>query len=204
MKRSFLLPFLLLPLAGCGSILTTKTPAPVYYQPEHEPARVDCGKGFDRGVRVWELSAAHPYNRPEMVVTMPGGEVRFSSAYQWVASPGAMVADELARDLGTGNLFPLVVSGDNPLVVPLDLTGRVDRFAWVQENGAHAALTVETSLVEIGVSRKVLFRKVYDLRSGDFARDNSALFARAMGGLMARLSEELRRDLCQAAAGEPR
>lgn len=202
MKIRFLFPILTAILAtGCGSLLTTKVPAPVYYQPEYQTATVACKASFHQGVRVWEFSAASPYNHQEMVVLLPEGKVQFSSSYQWVATPGTMVAQQLAQDLSAGDLFPMVVTGDNPLQVPLSLTGRVDLYAWKREGGqSRAVLKVEMSLVDTGAEREVLFHRIYELRSKPFARDDSALFAQAMGELMGRLSERFRTDLCRKAA----
>ncbi|MEJ2031941.1 MAG: ABC-type transport auxiliary lipoprotein family protein [Deltaproteobacteria bacterium] len=202
MKIRFLFPILTAILVtGCGSLLTSKVPAPVYYQPEYQAAPVACKPSFNQGVRVWEFSAGSPYNHQEMVVLLPEGKVQFSSSYQWVATPGTMVAQQLARDLSAGDLFPMVVTGDNPLQVPLSLTGRVDLYAWKREGGqSRAVLKVEMSLVDTGAEQEVLFHRIYELQSKPFAKDDSAVFARAMGELMGRLSTRFRTDLCRKAA----
>ena len=188
-------------LAGCSSILTSEKPAPVYYQIEYEAAPVDCEHSFNQQVWVWEFSAASPFNRAEMVVVQPGGEVRFSDAYQWVASPGVMLAEHLARDLSTGELFPLVVTGTRPGIIPLELSGRVYRWAWEEEGEvSRAVLKIELSLIETGAEREVVFHRMYNLRSQAFDKDNSVLFAQAMGDLVGRLSGNIRRDLCRVAA----
>ncbi len=202
MKR---LPLTLLAAAllvtGCSSILTSKAPAPVYYQIDYKGAATDCPHGFGKGVQVWDFSAASPFDRPEMVALQPGGEVQYSEAYQWVTTPGSMLAQHLATDLGAGRLFSLVVTSDSRLNPQLKLTGRVHRFAWKQEGKvSRAVLEVETSLLDTGKQRRVLFHDTYALQSTAFEGDDSALFARVMGDLVKRFSQQFQHDLCQAAA----
>lgn len=204
MKLRFLLPVLSLALllpAGCSSLITSKVPAPVYYQPEYKATPVPCKVSFNQGLRVWKFSTASPYDQTDMVVTLPQGKAQFSGTYQWVASPGSMVAQDLARDLSAGDLFPLVVIGNNPIEVPLELTGRVYRFAWMKKGKtARAELEVEMSLVDSD-AHEVLFHQIYNFQGASFATgaDDSAQFAKAMGALIGRLSEQFRRDLCRAA-----
>lgn len=199
MKR-LALSLVVLFLAGCSSLLTTEAPAPVYYEPQYDVSPVSCAASFRGVLRVWEFSAASPFGRPEMVVVKPDGEVLFSGTYQWVSSPGVLVAEQLTRDLSAGGLFPLVVTGDSPLSASLSLTGRVDRFAWEKDGEAsRAVLKVETSLVESGAGRRILFHHIYEMKSPPFSGSDSAVFARAMGGLMGRFSERFRKDLCAVA-----
>ncbi len=203
MKR-LALPLAVLFLAGCSSLLTTEAPAPVYYEPQYDVSPVSCPASFRGVLRVWDFSAASPFGRPEMVVLKAGGEVQYSGTYQWVSSPGVLVAEDLTRDLSAGGLFPLVVTGDSPLSASLSLSGRVDRFAWERKGDAsRAVLKVETSLVESGSGKHVLFHHIYDMSSPPFQGSDAALFARAMGELMGRFSERFRKDLCAAAVRGP-
>jgi ABC-type uncharacterized transport system auxiliary subunit len=183
-------------LTACSSLLLSTTAPPVYYQLQYAPEEVECARGFDQGVRVWDFSTAHPFDRTDMVVVKGRGEVLYSSSYQWVANPGTMVAQDLLRDLTLGALFPQVVSGESPLTVPLELTGRVFVFGWEKSGPqARAVLQVEVSLTDT-TAQKVLFRRTYTLESQPFKEDTSSEFARAMDGLAGEFSGRLRRDLC--------
>ena len=198
--------FTLMPalLAGCASLIFPSGKAPVYYQLDYQSPLVRCSRAFHQGVRVWKFVTSSPYDRTEMVVLQPDGQVRFSSGFQWVASPGTLVAESLQQDLTASALFPQVVSPDNPTVVPLELTGHVFVYAWERGGLASwAALSVEVSLVNTRTPRKVIFRREYSLKSGPFVEDTSAAFARAMSALVSQFSEKLQRDLCAARATSP-
>ena len=200
MRRIVLSPLLILLLSGCSSLLTTRLAAPVYYQLDYAPAPVACGHSFADGVRVMDFTTATPFDRPEMVATGRGGKVRYSSGFQWVDTPGRMLAEDLERDLSAGSLFPLVAGGNTSLNLPLELTGRVFRFAWLKQGeDFRAELRVEVRLLATGPPLRVLFHRTYELKGPVRRKGGSALFAAGMSALTGRLSEQLRRDLCAAA-----
>jgi ABC-type uncharacterized transport system auxiliary subunit len=184
--------------AGCGGKLFPKSKPPVYYQLDYQAAPAHCQHAFQKGLRVWRFADSSTYQRTEMVVLQPQGNVTFSSAFQWVARPGVMVADNLQRDLTVSRLFPQVVSGTDPVTVPLELTGRVFVFAWERGGGvSRAALQVEVSLIDTDKPRHVVFRQQYDLRSQPLGEDSSSAFARGMSALMKQFSERFQQDLCR-------
>jgi len=186
-------------MAGCSSIFPRSAP-PVYYQLEYPPPVVHCRQAFTKGLRVWQFTSSSPYRRTEMVVLKPDGKVLFSSAFQWVANPGTMVAESLQHDLTAGRLFPQVVSANDPAAAPLELSGRVFVFAWERAGTvSRAALQVEVSLVDTEEPRQVVFRREYDLCSQPFADNSSHAFARAMSELMREFSARFQQDLCTAA-----
>ena len=202
MGRLPLLFLLLLPLSGCSSLLTTRLPAPVYYQLDYTPAPLACPQSFSGGLRVSDFATAIPFDRPEMVAIRPAGEVRFSIAFQWIDTPGRMLAGTIERDLSAGTLFPAVFGAGAPVSVPLELTGRVMRFGWLQQGGnSRGVLQVEVSLIAAGASPRVLFHSGYDLQGPPQGQNRPALFAESMSGLAGRFSQQLRRDLCAAAGG---
>jgi ABC-type uncharacterized transport system auxiliary subunit len=185
--------------AGCGGALFPKAKPPVYYQLDYQPAPVHCRQAFPKGVRVWKFTDSSPYRRTEMVVLEPQGKVAFSSAFQWVANPGTLVADSLQRDLTLSRLFPQVVSANDPAAAPLELSGHVFVFAWERAGAvSRAALQVEVSLIDTEAPRRVLFRRGYDLTSPPLGEDSSSAFASAMSEVMRQFSEKFRQDLCTA------
>jgi ABC-type uncharacterized transport system auxiliary subunit len=114
----------LLSLGGCSSLIFPSSSPPVYYQLDAAPTAVNCPNPFHKSIRLWKFGAASPYDRREMVVVQNGREVSISSAFQWVASPAAMLGNVLYRDLSMGGLFPQVVTANDPVNVPFDMTGR--------------------------------------------------------------------------------
>jgi ABC-type uncharacterized transport system auxiliary subunit len=184
-------------VTSCSSILLSKSVPPDFYQLEYDPVAVSCPHAFDEGARVWTFTGSSPFDQTDMVVVKPSDRVVYSSSYQWVASPGTMIADSLFRDLSLGNLFPQVVSADSPTMVPLELTGHVFNFAWEQkESEAGAVLRVKLSLTRTGASPEVIYRKDYELRSRPFLEQDPAVFAKAMSSLVRQLSQEIQQDLC--------
>ncbi|MEJ2070110.1 MAG: ABC-type transport auxiliary lipoprotein family protein [Syntrophobacterales bacterium] len=190
-------------LVGC-SIFPRAAP-PIYYQLEYQPPLAQCRQGFKKGVRVWKFTASSPYGRTEMVVLKPNGHVSFSSAFQWVASPGTLVSENLLHDLTSSRLFPQVVSANDPTMAPLELSGRVFVFAWERTGAVSwAVLQVEVSLIDTDKPRRVILRREYDFRSQPLAEDTSYAFARAMSELMSNFSEKFQEDLCTAIGSHPK
>ena len=198
MKRFWIFLMLtLIPVAGCSSLLLPKSPPPVYYRLEYKSVGVKCAKSFTGGLRVWDFITSSPFDQSDMVVIDHGQQVSFSGSFQWITSPGTMVAESLLRDLNEGSLFPQVVSGDSPIEVPLALTGHVFTFAWMRQGStARAMLQVEVSLSATGPTNRLIFRRIYELISVPFTEDTAAAFARAMSGIVSQFSQQLQRDLC--------
>lgn len=187
----------LIPVTGCSSLLLPKSPPPVYYRLEYKSVGVKCAKSFTGGLRVWDFITSSPFDQSDMVVIDHGQQVSFSGSFQWITSPGTMVAESLLRDLNEGSLFPQVVSGDSPIDVPLALTGHVFTFAWMRQgSNARAMLQVEVSLSATGPTNRLIFRRIYELISVPFTEDTAAAFARAMSGIVSQFSQQLQRDLC--------
>ncbi len=187
-------------LGGCASIFP-KAASKSYYDLKYAPEGVRCAESYPSPVEVWSFGAAAPYDRTDMVV-VDGRQVSFSNDHQWVDRPGALVADALMRDLGGGDLFPLVVSPRDPAGAPLQLTGTLYRFAWDKEGGsARARLEADVVLRSTGDGARILLHRRYDVDSPPQAStDDASAFARAMSGAVARLSDLVRRDLCAATA----
>jgi ABC-type uncharacterized transport system auxiliary subunit len=197
--RWWVLGLVALWLAGCGGKLLPKSKPPVYYQLDYQATPLHCGQALQKGLRVWRFADSSTYQRTEMVVIQSQGKVAFSSAFQWVANPGTLVADSLQRDLTLSRLFPQVVSANDPAAAPLELSGHVFVFAWERAGAvSRAALQVEVSLIDTEAPRRVLFRRGYDLTSPPLGEDSSSAFASAMSEVMRQFSEKFRQDLCTA------
>ncbi len=127
--------------------------------------------------------------------------VRFSSQYAWVAQPGKMVADWLARDLSQTNLFPSVMTAGEHFAGSYELGGHLFVFAWQrQQDRGQAVLEAEMTLVENRPpgGRQIVMRKPYRLVSELVEKNDAEAFARAMSQLLADFSAALQNDLCGA------
>ncbi len=202
---SFALAGLLLP--GCSSLLFKSTPAPLYFQLDYPPVTVECPQGFKKGVKILEFSVSSPYDQTNMVVIEKGQRVSYSSSYQWVTSPGRLIADSLLRDLNAGRLFPQAAASNSPVMTPLEMTGHVFNFSWEKMNSEYRArLHIELSLTDTtgtSAERSVVMRKNYQLTSEPYRENSPDNFAKAMGSAMAQFSKELQGDLCRQAGAAP-
>jgi ABC-type uncharacterized transport system auxiliary subunit len=191
---------LLVSVSGCAGILSTSAPSSLYqlhYQQQSRP----CAHAFPASVRIWPMEASPPYDQEALVVLVDHSRVRFSSQYVWVAQPGKMVADWLARDLSQSNLFPSVMTAGEHSNSSYELGGRLFVFAWRQQNDqGQAVLEAEMTLVENRPpgSRQIVMRKPYRLASELAERNDAEAFARAMSQLLADFSAVLQHDLCGA------
>ncbi len=196
---SFILFLVALSVAGCSSLIFPSSSPPVYYQLDHKTSTIPCPAKFAESVRMWRFGAASPYDHRDMVVIRDGREISVSHAFLWVAPPGAMISDILFRDLSKSGLFPQVVTANDPVQVPLDMTGRIEVFAWEREGDvSRAVLELEVSMTENVSAAGPLFHKSYSFKSEPVSGEgSSADFARAMNSLVENLSVRLGGDLCR-------
>ncbi len=184
---------------ACSPILPVSEP-PLYHRLAYETEAVECNGSFPDGVRVWRFSEASPFDRSEMAVLEPGGEVVFSSAHRWVSTPGVLVAEALIRDLVRDRTFPRVVSGNDPAAVAYEITGRVYEFGWRKGEGSgRAVLEAEVRLVRKQGTPEVLTRRLHEVVSEPLDGNAAGSFTSAMSEAMRRFSRQVRRDLCDAA-----
>lgn len=179
------------------------SPPPRFYVLEYTPSIVPCARTIPKTLRVWDFTNSSPFERREMVVAASGNEVSFSNKFQWVSSPGTMIAQCLFRDLGRANLFSQVVFSDNPVNAPLKLTGHIFEFAWKRSGGtARALLRLEIGISDVSARAKPIFERSYELESRPFSDDSSESFAKAMSGLVSDLSKKLQVDICSSEESE--
>lgn len=188
-------------LPGCSSILFKTSKAPELYQAPYTPYAISCPGRFNQGVRVWEFSAAAPFDRPGMVVQEGNQQVLLSRENQWLATPGAILTEHLYQDLIQGSLFPEVATGATPRVPPLTLTGRIFDFAWNKAGVmSRAELKVEATLAGNAPGESIVyFHKVYTLTGDHMAQNSPQAFAETMGKLLGDFSQRLQSDLCTLA-----
>jgi len=195
---------LLISLAmGCSSMILPEAEPPTFYQLQYSTEPMACDQTFNGSLLIWGFGTAAPYNRTQIVVTAANGTVRFSRKHQWVALPGALIAQMLKRDLSRGNLFPMVVTDQLNVETAYELNGRLLTFgAEKTASGWTAELTAEVSLSSKGQER-LLFQELYVLHSEPFTQTDPMRFVQAMNRLAAKLSRRLRQDLCCMATDSP-
>ncbi len=196
--RSFALAsLLLLSVTGCLGRLTTGQP-PVYFELSYERTAPQCTGARQGALRIWPFSASAPYDREEMIILKPSRKVRFSPHFRWIASPGAMIADKLTRDLAGSSPFAQVVAAANASAFGVQMSGHVHEFVWedLGNENHQARLDVQISVWSEEPERHVLLQKHYRLASDRFRSGSAEQFAEVMSRLVAELSTRLREDLC--------
>ena len=181
----------------CGCSMFSKATPPDYYQLDYGFQATTCARPFQGAVRVWPFSASAPFDREQLIVVAPSGNVRISSHYNWVGPPGNMVADKLTRDLALGKVFQDAVPIGNSMPAAYEMSGQIYRFA-LEENGSppRAILDLEITLWQEKPSRLLLFRKHYHYLSPPLPGSDPSEYARSTAGLVSQLSVDLRNDIC--------
>ncbi len=190
--------------SGCSAILSRPAPSSLY-QLHYRARSGPCAAAFPASVRIWPLEASPPYDQEALVVLADDARVRFSSQYSWVALPGKMVSDWLARDMSQARLFPSVMTAGEHFAVSYDLGGHLFVFAWQRRQDRwQAVLEAEITLVENrpAQERRIVLRKPYRLVGESVAENDAEAFARAMSQLVGDFSATLQQDLCAVAVGD--
>ncbi|MGC9196682.1 MAG: ABC-type transport auxiliary lipoprotein family protein [Syntrophobacteraceae bacterium] len=188
--------FCVLLFSGCLQALYPKTGPPQYYRIDYPFQPLLCAKPFPATARIGPFTASAPYDREQMILSAPGREVDFSSHYQWIAPAADMIANDLLRDLTIGKVFEnAAVAGSN---VPATYSMSAEIYRFDLEKGgrsSRALLDLEITLWR-EKPRRIVFRKHFHYQSPPLASKGPSEFAAAMSGLVARLSMDLRNDLC--------
>lgn len=192
----FLALFCALLLSGCLQALYPRTKPPQYYRIDYPFRPSLCGKPFPATVRIGPFTASPPYDREQMVLCAPGREVDFSSHYQWIAPAADMIANDLMRDLSIGKVFENAVPAGSSVPATYRMSAEIYRFDLEKgRTSSRALLDLEITLWRVK-PRRIVFRKHFHYQSPPLASNGPSEFAAAMSDLVARLSMDLRNDLC--------
>jgi ABC-type uncharacterized transport system auxiliary subunit len=183
-------------LSGCLHSLYPKSAPPQYYRIDYPFQPAKCARPFPATVRLSTFTGSAPYDREQMIATSPDLQVQFSSHYQWIAPPADMVANDLMRDLSIGKVFETVAPAGGSMPAAYGMSGQIYRFD-LEKSGASssALLDLEITLWR-EKPRTLIFRRHFHYQSPPLTSDGPGEFAAAMSQLVARLSMDLRNDLC--------
>lgn len=121
---------------------------------------------------------------------------------RWVANPGNLIADALARDFAEDGGFRVVQTSRAPLVSDYKLSGEIEEFEEQIEAGrCYANLRLRILVVSLRASHSepVALRRSYADRQESQCGDGASLAA-AMSTTMNRISGAIRDDVHQAVA----
>lgn len=197
-NRKLLMMFMLIPglLYGCAGSLIPKSPPLQYYQPEYVYRRVEvpCGDFKDKILRVWDFNAKPPFDGTEMVVKSDGPEVAVSKSYQWIDSPGSLVAEWIRKDIDRDGMFggayeTLEVNRE----IDFELGGTVEHWSLVKtDKGYIASIEITVTVWCKKPKPFIIFKKHYSMKSSNSITRDPETFARALSELIKELSYEFR------------
>jgi ABC-type uncharacterized transport system auxiliary subunit len=188
--------FCVLLFSGCLQSLYPRTRPPQYYRIDYPFQPSLCNRPFPETVRIGPFAASAPYDGEQMILSAPGRKVDLSSHYQWIAPAADMVANDLLRDLSIGKVFESAVPAGSSVPAAYGMSAELYRFD-LKKDGAssRALLDLEITLWR-EKPRRIVFQKHFHYQSPPLASSGPSAFAAAMSDLVARLSLDLRNELC--------
>jgi ABC-type uncharacterized transport system auxiliary subunit len=177
-------------LGGCfGS-----TPQPVQYTLEPNVTPAADYRPRPLTLLVHRFDTALAIDRVELVYRPKGHELRTYDLHRWVARPGRMVSEAIARHLEQARLFATVTSRPTEGRADLELRGVVLALEELSQGPWRARLAVEMTLTEIDTGRVVwehgfdVVRAVAPERADAVVATLVAIF----GDELARMTQSLR------------
>lgn len=202
MSRSWL-AILVLGVAGCLRVATA-VPTVTEYRLDYAPPPL-AAEALPVVLRLGPLGAAAIYDREAIVYREGDYATGTYSYHRWIAPPGRMLADLLARDLAASGLYRAVQRG--VAASDYDLGGEIEEFAERVAAGACSAqLRLRFSLVRArpGPGAPVLLQKSYAAEepcAGTTVDDFVAAMSRAVSGVSQAVQQDVRAAIAADRAG---
>jgi ABC-type uncharacterized transport system auxiliary subunit len=114
-------------------------------------------------VRVAPFSTAPAYDRLGFIYREGPYDLGVDSYNSWITAPGAMIAELIARDLGSARVAVAVLQGASALTPDYELSGRVEELDEVDDGGCQAQLRVRVLLTRVAAAgpRGPVFEEVF-------------------------------------------
>jgi ABC-type uncharacterized transport system auxiliary subunit len=196
--RRILPALLCLALLACGQ----RPPLIRQYVIEYAPPATPALAKIDETLQIDEFDVAQAFNTTAMVYR-PNPLERATYHYSsWRVNPGYMVTDYLARDFRQAGIFKAVFSRGTTGRGRFVVDGGVEEIQELNDpDGWKAALGLMVTLLDtsrIETPEMVVFQKKYRAVAPMLAKTPQGL-AEAMSGAMQQLSQEIIKDVYQAA-----
>jgi len=193
-----------LPLCGCFA--TKATPVVHHYRLSYEPPLTSTEAETPIVLRVVPLRIAAVYATEGILYREDEFHIEAFGRHRWSTDPSRMITDLLQRDLAASGAFRAVQQGPSTLPSDFVLRGEIEE---IEERGtpqcnAHLRLRMllAPTHAKAGASA-VAFQKVYE--SDEPTRcGNARAVIESLSRALARLSEELQRDILAAVSENPR
>ncbi|MDI6852913.1 MAG: ABC-type transport auxiliary lipoprotein family protein [Deltaproteobacteria bacterium] len=185
-------------LLACGQ----RPPLIRQYVIEYSPPVTPALPRIDETLEIEEFDVAQAFNTTAMVYRPSPLESATYHYSSWRVNPGYMVTDYLARDFRQAGLFKAVFSRGSTGRGRFVLDGGVEEIQELNEpDGWKAALGLTVTLLDtdrVETPEMVIFQRKYRTVRPMLAKTPQGL-AEAMSGAMQQLSQEIIRDVYQAA-----
>jgi len=189
---------------GC---LNLKQPNPQisYYTLEYEPPVINDLSPLSRSIRIERFQVSPLYDTKNIIYTDNDYTRKAYNYHKWQASPGLLVSALLARDVMQYKIFNAVITDLSLLSPDYFLEGRVDEFYELDKPDQwKAVLTVSITFAHKNspcASESVILQKTYKVTES--CRDkNPVSLAEALSSAMSKISENIARDIHQAALSD--
>jgi ABC-type uncharacterized transport system auxiliary subunit len=204
-ERKTVYPFLLFCLGAIFMILITgclpgsKPPYLIeqYTLEYRSPTPPGLAHG-EESITVDRFSVDQVFNSTAMLYRPEAYRLAAYNYHRWRVNPGDMTGDCLLRDLGQSGIFRAVFSYRNAVATRFVLQGGVGEFVELREKDSpKALLRIVVALIdskEQEITRKLVFQKEYTFME-PLSESSPAALAGAMSSAVAKLSEQLMKDL---------
>lgn len=187
-------------LPGCADLNKPSNKVSLYTL-EYEVAAVNDLKPLPVVLRVERFSASPLYQTEKMVYREKPFKKESYSFYQWRAKPEDLVSYFLTRDLQQSGLFKAVLPAASALPATHLVLGNVEEFLEADQTPAWQAVLAVTIVLRAqkdpDVIKSILMQKTYTTTE-TCKFNNPQAVAEAMSRAMARVSQQMIRDIHQA------
>jgi ABC-type uncharacterized transport system auxiliary subunit len=183
-------------LSGC---VTISQPAPQIrdYRLDYESPTI-AGRDLSAVISIPTLAVSAAYDRESIVYREDSVSLGRYFYHRWASNPGSLIGDLLVRDFARSGRYRAVQSGRSPLRPDYLLIGTIEEIEErsVGKGECVASLLLRAQLLNTrpGDDNPVLLQRSYSESEPCACEDPRAL-STAMSAAMARISEQLQRDV---------
>ncbi|MCP4745096.1 MAG: hypothetical protein GY874_02990 [Desulfobacteraceae bacterium] len=176
----------------------SKAPQPVYYYTlDYTSARLKPDTQLPVVIRVDRFSVSPPYNSKQIIYADKDLHRNTYPNFQWIASPGELLAYLLTRDLRQTKAFKAILTPDAASTATHSLMGWVEEFLEKDDPAIwKASLVLHITLMDLNQSnpgKSILMQKTYSA-SAPCRQKKPAALALAMSQAMASVSKKIIAD----------
>ncbi len=190
----------------CGGCMGPKgkRAATEFYTLNYDPPARRTEAALPYCISVEPFDAVPPYDSTRMIFSTSPFTLNSYAYHEWIAYPADMVEFIIVRDLQSAGIVQSVFTGDSRFATHR-LIGKVSTFCEQDfENDWNALLSVSMTLLRINepnITKIICFQKTYTAAE-PCPRKNPKGFAMAMSAAMAKISDEIIRDIEQSLLSE--